>query len=92
MYRNSEEFRWEGYAHEQIAHTIRSAGYSVIDTTITIAHNGYSGDPDKLRKKLERNTDLIGRWLADNTKEHGLYKFYRDTWVRDLTALQRMEN
>ena len=91
MYRNTPEFKWEGYAHEQIAHTIRGAGYSVIDTTITIAHNGYSGDPEKLRKKLERNTDLIGRWLADNTKEHGLYKFYRDTHTRDITALIKME-
>lgn len=92
MYRNLPEFYWEGHAHEQIAHTIRGAGYSVIDTTITVVHNGYSGDPAKLKAKLQRNTDLIGRWLAEPaSKEHGLYTFYRDTYVRDITALIKME-
>ena len=91
MYRNTPEFYWEGYAHEQIAHTIRGAGYSIVDTTITIAHNGYSGDPEVLKKKLVRNTTLIGRWLAENNEEHGLHTFYRDTYVRDLTALIKME-
>ena len=91
MYRNKCGFTWEGHAHEQIEHQIQAEGYTLVDTTITIVHNGYTGDLDTLRGKLERNSDLIGRWLAENSKDHALYKHYRELYARDTNALIQLE-
>lgn len=93
LYRNKHGFQWIGHAHEQIATSIKSAGYSVIDTTITIIHNGYSVDESQLISKLERNTSLIGRWLQENIADQqtDLWKFYRDLYARDIQGLIKME-
>ena len=90
LYRANCGFEWEGHAHEQIVPSIRKRGYTIVDTTITVIHNGYSGDADVLHSKLERNVTLIGRWLAEN-EGHDLYKFYREIYVRDAHGLLTLE-
>jgi hypothetical protein len=91
LYRNAPGLRWEGYAHEQIAHTVRGAGYSIVDTSLVVIHNGYSEDDGALIQKLRRNADLIGRWLADH-KTHELRTFYEDLYVRELSSLRQLES
>lgn len=92
LYRLNCGFRWEGYAHEQIAHSVRGAGYSIIDTTITVVHNGYSYSDAELLAKVKRNGRLIGRWLADNTERHSLHAYYTDVYIRELVTIQTLEN
>lgn len=91
MYRNGCGFWWEGYAHEQIEPSIRGGGYTVVDTSIIVVHNGYSLDDATLAAKLERNTTLIGRWIADNNAGHPLATFYKGLLCRDLTAQLKMK-
>lgn len=90
MYRSNCGFEWEGHAHEQILPSIRKRGYTIVDSTITVIHNGYSGEADVLHAKLERNTSLIGRWLHEN-QGHELQKFYREIYCRDMNALINLE-
>lgn len=92
LYRNHHGFKWEGHAHEQIITSIRRGGYSIIETTLTVIHNGYSGSPESLKGKLRRNTSLIGRWLREHDESHELFSFYSDIWSRDFQALTTLEN
>lgn len=92
LYRNHCGFKWQGFAHEQIVPSIQAGGYSLIETTITVIHNGYSYDYDSLIQKLKRNTSLIGRWLHENDESHALHRFYRDLYIRDISGLTKMEN
>jgi hypothetical protein len=91
LYRNRQEMEWIGHAHEQIVPSIRNAGFSIIDSTITVIHNGYSVDQEKLVKKLERNTSLIGRWLHENGSSHDMFKFFRALYARDIQGQINME-
>ena len=90
LYRADAGFRWEGYAHEQIAHSVRAGGYTIVDTSIVVIHNGYSADDDALTRKLERNSALIGRWLGEHPK-HELRRYYEDTYLRELSSLRKLE-
>jgi hypothetical protein len=92
LYRLNCGFEWEGYAHEQIAHSVRGAGYSIVDTTITVVHNGYSLSDAELLAKVRRNAKLIGRWLAENTERHSLHPYYTDVYLRELVTIQTLEN
>jgi hypothetical protein len=91
LYRNVPALRWEGYAHEQIAHAVRGAGYSIVDTSLVVIHNGYSEDDGALIRKLERNATLIGRWLGDHPK-HELRRYYEDVYVREISSLRQLES
>lgn len=91
LYRLGCGFTWEGYAHEQIAHSIRGAGYSVVDTSITVVHNGYSQTDAELIARLNRNADLIGKWLHEKPKDHPLAAYYKGVYVRELSAIQNLE-
>lgn len=91
LYRLGCGFAWEGHAHEQIAHSVRGAGYSVVDTTITVIHNGYSQSDAELANRLKRNAKLIGRWLYENDEAHELAAYYRGVYVRELSAIQNLE-
>lgn len=91
MYRNHPGVYWEGHAHEQIAHRIRACGYTTIESSIGIVHNGYSLDDATIVSKVKRNYTLIGRWLQENNETHELYTFYRQTLGRDLQAFNLME-
>ena len=91
MYRTNCGFEWEGHAHEQIVPSIRKRGYTIVESTITVIHNGYSGEADVLHKKLQRNTSLIGRWLYEN-EGHELQNFYREIYCRDMQGLINLEN
>lgn len=91
MYRNGCGFWWEGYAHEQIEPSIHAGGYTVVDTSIIVVHNGYSVDDATLTAKLERNSTLIGRWIADNNAGHPLATFYKGLLCRDLSAQLKLK-
>lgn len=91
LYRLDCGFTWEGYAHEQIAHSVRAGGYTIVDTTITVVHNGYSYSDAELLAKVKRNAKLIGRWLAFNDS-HELTAYYNEVYVRELVTIQTLEN
>lgn len=91
LYRNNYGFKWIGYAHEDIVPSIQDAGYTLIESTITVIHNGYSGDYETLYNKLDRNVSLIGRWLNEHDKQHKQYKQYRDLLCRELNGLIKLE-
>lgn len=91
LYRADCGFTWEGYAHEQIAHSVRRGGYTVVDTTITVVHNGYSQTDAELIARLKRNAKLIGRWLAETPEDHELTKYYQDVYVREIHSLNQLE-
>lgn len=90
LYRLDCGFAWEGYAHEQISHTVRGGSYAIIDTSITVVHQGYSYDNDQLKAKVKRNAALIGRWLNDHPT-HDLRAYYDDVYVRELITIQQLE-
>lgn len=90
LYRLDCGFTWEGCAHEQIAHSVRAGSYAIIDTTITVVHNGYSYADSELLAKVRRNARLIGRWLAEN-ESHELTAYYREVYVRELVTIQTLE-
>lgn len=91
LYRLNCGFTWEGYAHEQISHSIRGAGYSVVDTSITVVHNGYSQTDAELIARLKRNAKLIGRWLYEVPEDHPLVPYYNGVYVRELSAIHNLE-
>jgi len=90
MYRNHPALKWEGHAHEQIAQSVHDAGYSIVDTSIVVIHNGYSLDDGTLKRKLERNAALIGRWLGE-FPTHTLRRYYEDVYCREIVSLRKLE-
>lgn len=91
LYRKHPGVYWEGHAHEQIAHRIRACGYTVVESSIGIIHNGYSLDDATLVSKVKRNYTLIGRWMHENGDTHELSRYYRETLGRDLSAYNLLE-
>jgi glycosyltransferase involved in cell wall biosynthesis len=91
LYRREHGIQWEGYAHEQIANSVRRAGYSVIDSSITIIHNGYSVDEKSLLSKCKRNYQAIGRWLVEHGDEHELSRYFRERMAHELFAYNILE-
>jgi hypothetical protein len=58
LFRNHAQVRWEHRVHEQILPALERQGGRVCPTDVVIWHKGY-GDPDQVRRKLERNFRLL---------------------------------
>lgn len=63
------KIRYEGAIHEQIAGSIREAGFEIVDSPVVIHHFGYA---EHSPKKIERNTTLLRKELADNPDDKWL--------------------
>lgn len=55
FFRNSENIKFTGKAHEQIEASLLQNRYKIIDSKIEITHLGYNVEESELKKKAERN-------------------------------------
>lgn len=63
IFRRHSSIRYQGAIHEQIAGSIRQAGFEIIDSPVIIRHFGYA---EHSPEKIERNTNLLRKELAVN--------------------------
>lgn len=63
LFRNRPGIQFEGAVHEQILPSLLAAGLALARTDIVVDHTGYA-DPAQLRRKAERNLELIEAELA----------------------------
>ncbi|MCS7000355.1 MAG: glycosyltransferase family 2 protein [Bacteroidota bacterium] len=61
LFRCHPTIRFEGKVHEQIAGSIRAAGYTIVSSDIRIFHDGYR---EVSLEKIERNIALLEQELA----------------------------
>lgn len=66
LFRNNTKIFFSGRIHEQVRNSIEGAGFSVIESEITINHFGYSKFN---QEKIERNKQLLEQELALNEKD-----------------------
>lgn len=69
IFRRHPKIRYECAIHEQIASSIHSAGFEVVDSPVIIRHFGYEGHSPE---KIERNSTLLRKELADNPQDKWL--------------------
>ena len=91
MYRRSTGALWVGHCHEQIYPSIVKAGYTVKASTITIVHNGYSGDAASISAKIRRNVALLCRTCHELGMNHEQAPFFYACLHRELNALKSMD-
>ena len=68
LFRNSENIRFSGKAHEQIEGSLLESGYSIVNSKIEITHLGYNVEKQELKKKAERNlSPLLEEYQENNS-------------------------
>ncbi|MCF6270659.1 MAG: glycosyltransferase [Melioribacteraceae bacterium] len=68
LFRNSDNIRFTGKAHEQIEMSLVQNIYSIIDSKIEIIHLGYNVEASELKKKAERNlTPLLEEYQENQS-------------------------
>jgi glycosyltransferase involved in cell wall biosynthesis len=89
IFRRSEQIYWEGYAHEQIANSIRKKGLECdIKLPIIFSHTGYMTSEILLSKKAHRNCSLIIKWLASENRNKEMDTYYHEILQRDFVAIE----
>ncbi len=66
FFRNLPGIRFSGRVHESVERFLIEFGATVDHAGFEIEHFGYALDPDFVRKKYERNLDLLEKELAEN--------------------------
>jgi glycosyltransferase involved in cell wall biosynthesis len=66
IFRRHPTIRYEGAIHEQIAGSIRQAGFEIVDSPVVIHHFGYV---EYSREKIERNASLLRKELAEKPND-----------------------
>lgn len=66
LFRRDVRIRYSGAIHEQIADSIRSAGYSIAESAILIRHHGYA---DVQPEKVERNARMLRSALEEHPND-----------------------
>lgn len=66
LFRKLDGVQFEGKVHEQIAPSLMRAGARFRNLDVIIQHLGYAQDADIIRKKIERNLDLLREELKNN--------------------------
>ena len=64
MFKNDNDFKFEGIIHEQILYSILQKGVRVGNSDIYITHRGYDLDESKMKTKQERNLKLLEKHIA----------------------------
>jgi len=83
MYRRSTGATWIGDIHEQIYPQIQKLGWNYVNTAVCVIHTGYNVGPSQRVAKMQRNVDMLIRWLADVTPQHEAYGL-RGYWEKAL--------
>lgn len=71
LFRNNANIYFKGIIHEQVLQTIFAAGMEVAYSTIQFLHKGYNLLPNEMKKKQERNLQLLS--YALEKKPHNAY-------------------
>ncbi len=87
FFRNDKRFKFKGIIHEQIAHSIIAANYTVQKSQIACHHIGYDLSADIMTQKYSRNLDLLNKWLAEHPDDE--YNWQHK--ARTLLALKRLD-
>ena len=59
LFHNSSNIKFTGKIHEQIDNSLIENGYKILDTDIEIIHTGYNVSTDELKKKANRNLEIL---------------------------------
>jgi len=70
LFRNSQNIRFSGKAHEQIEMSLAQNNYSIIESKIEIIHLGYNVGVFELKKKAKRNLMPL---LEEYKENHSSY-------------------
>lgn len=87
LFRRLPSVRFEGKVHEQIAPAILRTGMKIVSSSVTIHHLGYAESIDAIRKKCERNIQLLRQQLRQ--EPHNGYLRYHIG--NTLTVLEQYE-
>lgn len=71
LFRNNHNIYFKGIIHEQVLQTIFAAGMEVAYSNIQFLHKGYNLTPNEMKKKQERNLQLLS--FALEKKPHNSY-------------------
>lgn len=66
LFRRFEGIAFEGRVHEQVLPSLQRQRLKVLPSSVTILHLGYDRGYDVVKKKAERNLELLQRQLAVN--------------------------
>lgn len=66
LFKNHQGIKFNGRIHEQIIDSIIKTGKNIEPTDVEIEHFGYDLDYESLKKKLNRNIELLHKQLEEN--------------------------
>lgn len=69
LFRNKKEFYFEGAIHEQILHSITNSNYRIGNSDIRLEHIGYDLDEQSMKKKQERNLNLLIKQVNESPND-----------------------
>ncbi len=69
---NRKTFHYEAIIHEQVC-TRNGYNFMRFALPLVVDHCGYNGSPEELRKKVERNNELLFKMLEENPDDPYLY-------------------
>lgn len=69
---NKKLFHYEAIIHEQVR-ALDGTEYKRVALPLTVDHCGYNGTIEDLRKKAERNNELLLKMLAETPDDPYLY-------------------
>ena len=70
FFRNSDNIKFVGKAHEQITDSLIESGYKILPSEIEIIHYGYNISKDEKKIKAERNLNLLLKEYETNKSEY----------------------
>lgn len=70
---NKNSFHYESPIHEQVTHNQTGMNYTSYDLPLLTDHAGYTGTPDELREKVNRNNALLFQELKKDSENPYLY-------------------
>lgn len=86
LFRKINGIKFERKIHEQISPSILKLGGKLAKTDITITHLGYGQDDETMRKKYERNLQILLEELEENPDD--AYACYHVGTIKILTGEQ----
>lgn len=82
LFRNFHNFVFEGHCHEQIGWSIEERGYSLLDCSLLIEHNGYRTSKEHMAQKMLRNTKILAAQVLEESDPRRL-RFFLNLLLRD---------
>lgn len=69
---NKKYYHYEAIIHEQVR-ALNGQPYTRVELPLTVDHCGYSGTPEEMAAKAQRNNDLLIKMLKENPNDPYLY-------------------